>query len=106
MPARKPPKYVPTLTEVVRGGPAVAQDSAFGEAQARAQEEIVRRVMQRVERTLDRRLREAVASVILEHTRGIAPALQNQLEATVREVVAQAFAEEQVDSGATPRPRD
>ena len=85
-----PPRYVPTLTEVVRSA---------GEAKAPAdlsalQEELIRRVVQRVELSLERRLREAISATVLEQTRSIAPLLRQEIETVVRETVARAFADE------------
>jgi hypothetical protein len=90
MPTRTPPRYVPTLTEVVSAS-----------AQARpvtgtnlSEEQLVQRVMQRIDLTLERRLREAIAATVLEQTRSISPLLREEIESVVRETVAQAFAEE------------
>jgi hypothetical protein len=90
MATRTPPRYVPTLTEVVHA-PAPIVTAA---APTPDEEQWVRRIMQRVELTLDRRLREAVAAVIVEQTRNLAPLLREEVEAVVRESVAQALAEE------------
>lgn len=90
MATRTPPRYVPTLTEVVRSPvPSVASPAAGPD-----QEQWVRRIMQRVELTLDRRLREAVAAVIVEQTRNLGPLLREEVEAVVREAVAQALSDE------------
>jgi hypothetical protein len=90
MAIRKPPRYVPTLTEVV----GTAAERKPGATPALSQEEIVERVMQRIDLTLERRLREAIAAVVLEQTRSIAPMLRDEIEAVVRETVSQAFADE------------
>jgi hypothetical protein len=90
MAARTPPRYVPTLTEVVGAAP---EARPAGEAGA-LEEELVHRVMQRVDLTLERRLREAVAATVLEQTRSIVPLLREEIEAVVRETVAKAFADE------------
>jgi len=90
MATRVPPRYVPTLTEVVK--PATQTRPATDAAVV--QEELVNRVLQRVELTLERRLREAIAATVLEHTRSIAPLLRDEIEAVVRETVANAFADE------------
>jgi hypothetical protein len=50
--------------------------------------------MQRVDLALERRLREAIAAAVLEQTRSMAPVLRSEIEAAVRQTVAQAFAEE------------
>ena len=88
MAGRIPPKFVPTLTEVVRGGAAARTDPAP------TQEQLVQRVMQRVDMTLERRLREAIAATVLEQTRALGPILREEIEFVVREAVAQAFADE------------
>src|SRR5438045_2439965 len=90
MPTRSPPRYVPTLTEVVR---STGQARAPSGPDA-AQEQVIRRVMQRIDLTLERRLREAIAATVIEQTRSIAPKLREEIELVVRETVAQAFAEE------------
>lgn len=90
MASKTPPRYVPTLTEVVQ--PA-AQARPAADAGV-LQEELVQRVLQRVEMNLERKLREAIATTVLEHTRSIAPLLRDEIEGVVRETVAHAFAEE------------
>jgi hypothetical protein len=87
---RTPPRFVPTLTEVVQSGPvplAPATPSV-------SQEHLALRVLQRVDLALDRRLREEIATVILEQTSALLPLLRARLETVVREVVAEAVAEE------------
>ena len=96
MAQRTPPRFVPTLTEVVQDSVAPAG------AERLAQDELVRRIMQRVDLTLDRRLREAIASVVVEHSRQLAPSLREQIEATVTAAVAQALADE-LDPGRPAR---
>ncbi|MBA2960862.1 MULTISPECIES: hypothetical protein [Ramlibacter] len=88
MPDRIPPRYVPTLTEVVGGPRPATTDEQL------AQEQLVHRVMQRIDLTLDRRLREAIASVVLEHSRQLGPALREEIEAAVSAAVSEALAEE------------
>jgi hypothetical protein len=98
MAGRTPPKFVTTLTEVVRSGTA-------GHAKAEAgltQEQLVQRVMQRVDLSLERKLREAIAATVLEQTKALGPILREEIEHVVRDAVAQAFAEE---LGAAPKPR-
>ena len=86
---RPPPRFVPTLTEVVHSGPApLAPAAGF------SHEQLAQRVLQRVDLVLDRRVREEIATVILEQTSAIVPLLRERLETVVREVVADAVAEE------------
>jgi hypothetical protein len=85
------------LTEVVR--PAASADGPEHSpveppVPAVSKEEMVRRVMQRVDASLERRLREALAAAIVEHTRSLAPILQGEIEAAVRQAVADAFEDE------------
>jgi hypothetical protein len=96
MPSRTPPRYVPTLTEVV-GPSAQARPAASAGV---SQEQLVQRVMQRIDLALERKLREAIAATVLEQTRSIAPMLREEIEAVVRETVAQAFLDE---LGGNPR---
>jgi hypothetical protein len=88
MAGRTPPRFVPTLTEVVQ-----ARASQPG-GDRLAQEQLVHRIMQRIDLTLDRRLREAIASVVLEHSRALAPALREEIEGVVTAAVSEALAEE------------
>ncbi|HVZ43261.1 MAG TPA: hypothetical protein VHA82_05575 [Ramlibacter sp.] len=110
MAGRSPPRFVPTLTEVVRTQPPAATPTAATQpsgasppAAAPAQpqsdpvfleEQLARSVLRRVDLVLERKLRETIATVVLEHTRTLAPALRERIEAMVRQAVAQALAEE------------
>ncbi len=90
-----PPRFVPTLTEVfhpVRSPSAVAAKAAIPTAlSVELQNQMVQRVLQRVDLLLDRRLREAVGQLILEHTETLAPRLREEIEQVVRQSVSQAF---------------
>jgi tRNA A37 N6-isopentenylltransferase MiaA len=86
---RPPPRFVPTLTEVVHSGPA-----PLAPMSGPSQEQLAQRVLQRVDLMLDRRLREEIATVVLEQTSALVPLLRERLESVVREVVAEAVAEE------------
>ena len=96
-----PPRFVPTLTEVVR--PTAPPVAAPGKPAAKAapstdasglEDQMVQRVMQRVDLILERRLREVVGQLILEHTQTLAPRLREEIETVVRESVNQAFEQE------------
>ncbi|EJL86805.1 hypothetical protein PMI15_01307 [Polaromonas sp. CF318] len=106
-PPPAPPRFVPTLTEVVRpvaaplpaSGPAIAAPASPAQPAALAaspdlQEQMVQRVLQRVDLMLDRRLREVVGQLILEQTQSLAPRLREEIEDVVRQSVSQAFANE------------
>ena len=97
MATRTPPRYVPTLTEVVGAAAPVAGATTLSE------EQLVHRIMQRIDLTLDRRLREAIATTVLEQTRLLGPLLREDIEAVVRETVSQALAQE-LTGAAKPGP--
>jgi dsDNA-binding SOS-regulon protein len=93
MAQKQPPRFVPTLTEVVHSGPAPLAPS-MPSPPALSADQLAQRVLQRVDLVLDRRLREAIATLVLEQTSQLAPLLRERVEAAVREVVADAVAEE------------
>ena len=99
MASRQPPRYVPTLTEVVK---TAAEPASRTPAANLSQEQLIHRVMQRVDVTLERRLREAIAATVLEQTRTIGPLLREEIEQVVRQTVSQAFAEE-LEAAERPR---
>lgn len=95
-----PPRFVPTLTEVVlqapsraRPGAASASPPASGDL-ALLQEQMIHRVMQRVDLSLDRLLRETVGRVVVAHTQSLAPILREEIELVVRQSVDEAFEKE------------
>ena len=115
-PQRLPPRFVPTLTEVVHlpmnaketvstGGAWAEQTPAFAPVNAPMpapmpvdlNAQIVHRVMQRVDATLSRSLREAMADLVLTHTRLLEPLLRDEIEGAVRRAVESAIAQELQD---------
>lgn len=91
-----PPRFVPTLTDVVQPG-AMAETSRQASAWvpgAQREEQIVSRVMQRVDLVFERRLREAVGELILSQTQLLGPRLREEIEGLVRESVRQAVTQE------------
>ena len=107
---RMPPRNVPTLTEVVRPGSGEAAASASPRAAVVEdpwvmQEQLVHRVLQRVDATLDARLREAIAAVVVEQTRSLGIALREEIESAVRKSVAEALARELPAQGSPGQPR-
>ena len=102
MATRTPPRFVPTLTEVVRSR---GSGSAAAPAAAPSGEQLVHRIMQRVELTLERRLREAIATTVLQQTQMLGPLLREEIELVVRESVEQALADElTATKSESPRP--
>lgn len=91
--ARTPPRFVPTLTEVVvpiEPPPVIAQP----EFTAEMQEQLVHRVLQRVDLVLNQRLREALSELVVSHTQSIEPLLRQEIELVVRDAVSAAVAQE------------
>lgn len=91
MATRHPPRFVPTLTEVVRTPDFIP---TVDPPAAAVQEQLVHRIMQRVELTLERRLREAIATTVLQQTQMLGPLLREEIELVVRQSVEQALADE------------
>ena len=102
--APTPPRFVPTLTEVVHPAsmsaladviaPDAAMASNSGVSLQQLEDQVLHRVMQRVDLVLERRLREAVSQLILTHTQALGPRLREEIELVVRESVSQAIAQE------------
>jgi hypothetical protein len=94
----QPPRFVPTLTEVVQPAtapvPAAETPSAAAFDSAGVENQLVLRVLQRVDLMLERRLREALGQLILGHTERLAPQLKEEIESVVRQSVSHAFAQE------------
>ena len=93
-----PPRYVPTLTEVVPSTslvePVLIDTAGNVAASADKQELMARRILQHTELMIDRRLHDALAQLILEHTQAMMPRLREEIELVVRESVAEAFEQE------------
>lgn len=99
-----PPRFVPTLTEVVHPASVLAlPDTAVPTLNAppsldislrQFEDQLLHRVMQRVDLVLEQRLREAVSQTILTHTHALGPRLREEIELVVRESVSQAIAQE------------
>jgi len=67
---------------------------AWAQVQLQAAERLVQRLLERVERVLDQRLRESIAQVVQEQTRSVTLRLQEELESVVRQTVQEAVAQE------------
>ena len=110
---RTPPRFVPTLTDVVQAPMEIPvlelnvsgdlSASELTQAQpvpavlndpVELEESIVHRVMQRVDVSLEQHLREAIAQVVQEQTRSLVPRLREEVETVVRQSVYVAVADE------------
>jgi hypothetical protein len=93
----QPPRFVPTLTEVVQpaNSPGPFTDGTSAAAVDRADEErLVQRILARVNLILEGRLREALGQLILDHTERLTPRLREEIESVVRQSVSDAFGQE------------
>ena len=94
-PNRVPPRFVPTLTEVVEL-PAAAPGATtpFQVRWQDLEEPLVQRILQRVDLALERRMREALAQLVQEQTQAMMPRLRDEIEAVVRQAINDAVAQE------------
>lgn len=102
-PSVQPPRFIPTLTQVVQPG-ATAQN-ILPELSREMREELVMRVMQRLDVALERRLPAAISQLVLQHMRALGPRLWEEVGAIVHETVTQAVAQE-LESRAAPPGKD
>lgn len=87
---RVPPKFVPTLTEVVHR-PADSARTPEGGALV-PEERLVRLVLQRLEADLDTRIREHIAQLVLEQAHVLGPRLRAEMEGSIRQAIAATLA--------------
>ena len=100
---RIPPRYVPTLTEIVLPAQepvtewmdmAPLEETREPESFSSMQEQVIHRVMQRVDALVEQRLHEAIATVVQQHTQALEPQLREEIELVIRQSVSEAVAEE------------
>ena len=94
-----PPRFVPTLTEVV--APQQHLPAEIDPAKsfalhpgADAFEAMVQRILQRLDLVLEMRLQNSLRQLILAHTQSLIPQLKVEIESVVRESVSQAVEQE------------
>lgn len=130
MSARIPPRFVPTLTTVLElpaepvpvseptPEPAAAAAAAADPAQAVAlgpqallseadafqlEEQLVHRVLQRIDLSLEERLSDTVSAAVQQQLDNMIPRLRDEIETVLRELVSEALAQELSDNtGSTP----
>ncbi|MGO4395407.1 hypothetical protein AB4Z46_29030 [Variovorax sp. M-6] len=127
---RTPPRFVPTLTTVLERVPqeaaepspvssaapaaptaaepsqtvALGPEAARSEADAfRLEEQLLHRVLQRVDLSLEERVSDAVSAAVQQHLDTMIPALRGEIEAVLRALVSEALAGELSENpGSTP----
>lgn len=87
-----PPRFIPTLTEVFHETPDLQAEPLAPHPPPLVEDQMVQRLMQRVDMVLERRLREAVAQLVGAHTQALVPRLREEIELVVRESVRNAVA--------------
>jgi hypothetical protein len=95
-PTVTPPRYVPTLTEVVNLPPSSTLTPATESPQdsSDAEQDLADRIIQRLMPVMQIKLREIVASVIHEEIRAMEPRLMQEVESMARQTVSQALAQD------------
>ncbi|MGJ7510191.1 hypothetical protein [Variovorax sp. GT1P44] len=130
MTQRTPPRFVPTLTTVLELPPepvhtpeapapveslppavpapsdavALTPEAKLSEAEAfRLEEQLLHRVLQRVDLSLEERVSDAVSAAVQQHLDRMIPGLRSEIEAVLRALVSEALAHELSDNtGSTP----
>ena len=95
-PAATPPRYLPTLTEVVNLPPSSTHSSSNENPKDSIDtaQDLVDRIIQRLMPVMQIKLREIVASVIHEEIREMEPRLMQVVESMARQTVTQALAQD------------
>jgi len=132
MTQRTPPRFVPTLTTVLELPPlpmhasedvaqpavephpatvpetsqavALSHEGQLSEAESfRLEEQLLHRVLQRVDLSLEERVSDAVSAAVQQHLDRMIPGLRSEIEAVLRALVSEALAHELSDNtGSTP----
>jgi hypothetical protein len=102
---KQPPKYVPTLTQVIPPAelaakvaslptPALALDAVQQQELAdQLRRQLVAAAQKYIDVQLERRVREAVSQLALQHARNMLEAMSPTVEATVAAVIDEALAQ-------------
>lgn len=96
-PPKNLPRFLPTLTEVVKPGDAAAAASAEAvpvPPPMPTAEELVERVMQRLAPTLETRLRAVMTALVQEQVSAMEPYLWQEVDQALRQTVTAAVAQE------------
>jgi len=103
-PSNKPPRFIPTLTEVigsgesVRAAPEATKESSRTRkavaARPQVSDELVDRVLERLQPTLEAQLRESVTNLVQEHASMLELLLSKEIEQQVRQTVAHVLRQE------------
>ncbi|RRD58461.1 hypothetical protein EII20_02345 [Comamonadaceae bacterium OH2545_COT-014] len=88
---RTPPRFVPTLTEVVGEQAAPADGAPAGPRLGALPEPLVQQVLQAIGPTLDAQISEAIGRVLHEQMLGLNARVQREVAEVVRQAVLSAL---------------
>jgi RNA processing factor Prp31 len=108
---RTPPRFVPTLTTVLdlprqeipqpAASAAPKSEARWTEADIlRLEEQLLRRVMQRIEGSLEERVSEAISAAVRRNLDTMIPDLRQEIAATLRALAGEALAAELAENAA------
>jgi len=89
-PPRNLPRFLPTLTQVVQQ--LEAEPALETQSPPLDTEQMIHRVLQRVDLALEPMLREAIGPMVVDQITAMATRLRPEVEAVVRQAVADALA--------------
>ena len=92
-----PPRFVPTLTDIVQPSFVPKQEEVRPtptDCPAVLEDQIIHRVMQHVDLVLEQRLSAAITQVTLSFTQALGLRLREEIESVVRTSVSEAIAHE------------
>ncbi|SEA05671.1 hypothetical protein [Variovorax sp. YR216] len=83
---------------------ALSPEARLSEAEAfRLEEQLLHRVLQRVDLSLEERVSDAVSAAVQHHLDKMIPALRKEIEAVLRDLVSESLARELTENpGSTP----
>jgi hypothetical protein len=99
-PSTVPPATVTEPSQAV----ALSPQARISEAEAfKLEEQLLHRVLQRVDLSLEERLSDAVSAAVQHHLDTMIPALRREIEAVLRQLVSESLARELSENpGSTP----
>lgn len=83
---RNLPRFLPTLTEVVHAPAGMPMQ----QASSHTTEQIIQRVMQRLDVSLESRVRQTIDTIVLEQLETLETRLREEIQQVLREVVTEA----------------
>jgi DNA helicase TIP49 (TBP-interacting protein) len=99
VPPRMPPRFLPTLTEVVRL-PVAPVAAAVPTLDA---DDMIDRIMLRLDGPLQAALQSAIASLVVEKLREMEPRIRDEVDRAVRATVEEAIVQEIAAHMAAPQ---